>query len=798
MDHRMLRKTVALFMAVLLLGCAQTAGAAGKKIKDCACFSLEDKNFPLFYIPSTLPAGVTTDEWEARLNIYQTVIWGDAEALPEEYAESCEITVLSGNEEVKDAFVLESGRYEGSGEFYSKLKLDSEKLTKPGKTKIRIRLESEHFVLEKEINVKVVSWDEHPAYSFKEGDHTLRTTVGETLSYGAFAQVLAVDRIREASAAMADADEEIYGNGWITVEQNDPASWEVLEQQRTEGGYTGNYKVVKAGNCDMDVTLYHGNIKYTDKVHVVALAYELEGPGTLKPGETAVYSVKDMESGSRRTFTMSAEGEGISFDAETGTLTVPESVPSGTVITVTATPDAGEPVSKAVTVTSGCFQELEFRTIEREGFRIPVPAGEGWQTEEYQEGQRAAFYTESTDGRFVWSGEFYLPSYGMVSTDEEAEAEYVEDAMFDYQQKNIESAYVTIDGHRARVWVFENYNDSQFYGHTAILRYVRDNRVLYILFVSMAGEGGTPENTPRITLDDMRRVADNMGYDEAKAPIVASDAAITVTEKNNATAVSAGKSLQFTAAFGNPDRVNKAIGNNGIRWVVLKANGDECKNEAAITDKGQLTTDKALTEPVELVVQARSGAYGTVGEYRVTVLPAAKAISAEPADLFFYTGTDVAQTVQARLDPESVPPVGLTWELKGKAIVEITDSGNGSAEIRPLQAGKGTVTVKEPGGKSAKINIVVGDPVTAVALSAKGKAKPGGTVTLAAKLTPAKPVNKAVEWSVDVGEDVATINEKGQLKIQKGAAEGTVITVTCKALGAPEPITETIQVTVGQ
>ena len=108
------------------------------------------------------------------------------------------------------------------------------------------------------------------------------------------------------------------------------------------------------------------------------------------------------------------------------------------------------------------------------------------------------------------------------------------------------------------------------------------------------------------------------------------------------------------------------------------------------------------------------------------------------------------------------------------------------------------MTVKEPGGKSAKISIVVGDPVTAVALSAKGKAKPGGTVTLAAKLTPAKPVNKAVEWSVDVGEDVATINEKGQLKIQQGAAEGTVITVTCKALGAPEPITETIQVTVGQ
>ena len=292
------------------------------------------------------------------------------------------------------------------------------------------------------------------------------------------------------------------------------------------------------------------------------------------------------------------------------------------------------------------------------------------------------------------------------------------------------------------------------------------------------------------------QVAENTGYDEDKAPLTAADAQITVTEKNNATAVSAGKSLQFSAAFGNPDRINKANKNNDIFWTVLKADGAMCMDEAGITDKGQLIAGKTVTEPVELVVKAVSNTYRTSGEYRVTVIPEVTNISAEPGELFFYVGTDTEQTVQVRLEPESVPPVGLTWEARGKGIIEITDSGDGSAAIRPLKAGKDTVTVKEPGGKSTKINVVVGEPVTALELSCKGKAKPGGTVTVAAKLTPANPANKNVEWSIDVGEDVATINEKGQLKIGKDAAAGTVITVTCTAPGAPEPITETLQITV--
>ena len=177
-------------------------------------------------------------------------------------------------------------------------------------------------------------------------------------------------------------------------------------------------------------------------------------------------------------------------------------------------------------------------------------------------------------------------------------------------------------------------------------------------------------------------------------------------------------------------------------------------------------------------------------------MPQVKAVSVEPAELFFYTGTEGSAEVKAVLDPDTVPPLGITWTPSKKDVVEITaDAENGTAVIRPLGAGKITVAVKEPGGKNAKLSVNVIQPVETVELTVKGNAKPGGTVTVAAAVLPKQAGNKDVEWSLDVGEEIATIT-KGKLKIAKTAPAGTVITVTCTAAGAPEPVTATVQVEV--
>lgn len=114
---------------------------------------------------------------------------------------------------------------------------------------------------------------------------------------------------------------------------------------------------------------------------------------------------------------------------------------------------------------------------------------------------------------------------------------------------------------------------------------------------------------------------------------------------------------------------------------------------------------------------------------------------------------------------------------------------DGTAVITPATAWKTTITVKEPGGKNAKLTVNVVAPVDSVELKVNGKPKAGGRVNTAAALAPKNVGNKAVQWSLDVGEDIATINEKGQLTIGKEVVSGTKITVTCMALGAPAPVT---------
>ena len=69
-------------------------------------------------------------------------------------------------------------------------------------------------------------------------------------------------------------------------------------------------------------------------------------------------------------------------------------------------------------------------------------------------------------------------------------------------------------------------------------------------------------------------------------------------------------------------------------------------------------------------------------------------------------------------------------------------------------------------------------------------------MTFRAVPEPKYNIDSRFEWSLDVGEEVAVIGKDGVLTVSKNAQPGTVITVTCKALGAPEPLIAQKQVTV--
>lgn len=347
---------------------------------------------------------------------------------------------------------------------------------------------------------------------------------------------------------------------------------------------------------------------------------------------------------------------------------------------------------------------------------------------------------------------------------------------------DVQTEFVESDGHPVVLQTF-NIPGQNYVG---LIYYTRNSMCLWIQILSVYHP---------VTMDDLKVVAGMLGYDESNAPYTVADAELTLSVQGNPETVTAGKSVQFSSKFANTRKVNNNNKNNGVTWTVRDAETGEEVEGITITDKGRLNVDKNLAAPVDLQVKVQGVAAYTSATYNITARPVINKINVEPAELFFYLGTD-AQTLKATLDPETVPPAGLIWAAGSQKLLEITEVEPGTVSVNALGAGQTKVTVKEPSGKNAavKVNIVV--PVESVELKVNGNPKAGGNVNIGAALSPRNVGNKALEWSVDVGEDIATISEKGQLRIGKEVPSGTKITVTCTALGAPTPVTASVVVEV--
>ena len=352
-----------------------------------------------------------------------------------------------------------------------------------------------------------------------------------------------------------------------------------------------------------------------------------------------------------------------------------------------------------------------------------------------------------------------------------------------------EEEFIEIDGHPAALVILNVAMNDGSNVSLGKIYYLRNSMGASVDVYSFM------EDTP-VTMDDLKLVASKMGYDETKAPIIQADTVLSISCKGDPVAVTAGKNVQFKSAFANPETVNKKNKNDAVTWSVAKADTGEAVEGVSVDAKGQLKVDKTLSAPVDLRVKVASELFGTSATYNISAMPVVSKVTLDPAELFFYVGTEDSQTVKASLEPATVPPVGLTWTAVKNGIVEITPVEDGVVSIKPLAAGKTDIAVKEPGGKNAKLTVNVVAPVESVELKMNGKPKAGGKVNIAAALAPKNVGNKAVQWSLDVGEEIATINEKGQLTISKTAPSGTKITVTCTALGAPSPVVDAVVIEV--
>ena len=464
-------------------------------------------------------------------------------------------------------------------------------------------------------------------------------------------------------------------------------------------------------------------------------------------------------------------------------------------------PADAESTGPAGNSEAGILAEESFRTETLgEGFSVPVPADQN--RFEYS-GRPSDFSYMTTDEEAPYYLYFDYKIYNPLAEfteDPEAAARMYDLVLYNMEingPEEVEQETVMVDGHPAHLIVLRA-PSSQVDFPVGGVFYTRNNRIIRIRFAVTAQNETTWEDLPRITLGDMRLMAEQLIYDPAGASITTADGEIALSAKGDAATLSGGKKLQLSAAFANTDRVNKKAKNDTVEWSVVDAETKAPAEHVKVDKKGGVTADKNVDRVMNVEVVATSPIFHTSASYPLTVIPALKGLAAEPKTLTFYAGETREENVKAALNPDTVPPLGLTWTAKPEGIAEITAGEDGTATIKPLKAGKTVVTVKEPGGKSAKVNVSVLVPVESVELTVKGKAKAGGTVTVTAAMSPKKAGNKAVEWSLNVGEDIATISAKGQIKISKTAAEGTVITATCRALGAAEPVTATVDIPVGQ
>lgn len=445
--------------------------------------------------------------------------------------------------------------------------------------------------------------------------------------------------------------------------------------------------------------------------------------------------------------------------------------------------------------TSRVFYGASFEQISADGFLVPVPKSFFWDVDisNYHGGY---IYQASGESKFTDINPVFIRAFcseSIFAEDPDVARTEIEKEFnqITNSYENVEKKIIILDGHPVGLIKYTLATEED----VGYIIYIRNNRRLTITVGTDVYWISSNSYTNPIDISDLEELAGKLSYDENLAPFTAAKATFTINTKNGENTVSAGKNLQMTTVFDYPEIINKEAKNDIVTWSVLNAQTNKIMPGVTINTKGQLSISKDLDMPVQLQVKATS-IFGTEASSVITALPVVSKVVLDPAQLFFYVGTENPQTARASLEPASVPPVGLTWTPAKKDIVEITPVEDGVVSIKPLKAGKTDIAVKEPGGKNAKLTVNVVAPVESVELKVNGKPKAGGKVTVAAALAPKNVGNKAVQWSLDVGEEIATINEKGQLTIGKEVASGTKITVTCTALGAPAPITSTIVIEV--
>ena len=756
---------------------------SGKEELTSLCYGSDTEIFgETLYANDDLPDGITCTGSTGRLVIlakdYEDAQAGSDKGYPAKYA----VEFISGEERLKNAISIDESEYQGLPEYY--IHLNYEDMPVPGEAVFRITLENDRYWYQQKKTLRVISYSDDPPFFVPDVPVVLKAEKGTEFYFitrsgglikSAVTPLMTGGDVSRISMNMSYSSEEnaLKEFPGIRFEQN-----------------THKYIVDKAGIYDIDLKLRYVNLAFSMTCRLCVANYSITGPSRLKPGETGKYGV----AGGKSDFTWSLEGKGASIDTETGVVTVDTDTDFGNMMIITATPkDGGTAVSMNLLIAGFGFDEATEKTEEKDGFTYPVLTGNGWKKQQ-QKGELLYSSSISDGNGLINQEDVYLQTSKLFVHDDASAIDYYEDNIIEGDE--IQSRSIRIDDALAYLYTSKITDNKGWNVYQGKINYVRNNQSLTIKYIAGRKDGPIDDVQP-ITLDWLEEKASQIHYKEPTDTPKQKDAQLTLSiESDEVPLLRPGKSIQLVAFFANPERVNAERKNNDILWTVTDESTGAETAAATISEDGLLTVAKKLDETLKLRVTATTVYFQTTATLDVNVYPLVKKIETDPKELILYAGSDKTETVRPLLMPESVPAVGLLWEIKKEGIADLIPCEDGTVQFRALAAGKTTVTVTEPSGKKATMNVNVMTPVEKVELKVSGKQTPGGTVTVKEALFPKDAGNRAVEWSLDVNEDIATINSKGQLKISKTTPVGTKITVICKALGASDPVISKTEVTV--
>lgn len=266
--------------------------------------------------------------------------------------------------------------------------------------------------------------------------------------------------------------------------------------------------------------------------------------------------------------------------------------------------------------------------------------------------------------------------------------------------------------------------------------------------------------------------------------------------------VEKGKTISLAATITPTYASNKKI-----TWELQTDDGNAVDPaKIKIDQKGKVTTTaKADAGTYKVIVTAQDGS-GKSADYEIQVVEAGTAIQSLAFDksvtkeLWITKSTanptsELAFHLIAKAKNEEGSPVEIesseladyvVWTSSKPAVATVNAQ---TGEVTAKAVGTTTITAKanDNSNKKVTINITVKQAVTEITITNdKGKtdAAPftlaaGKSMTLKAKLNPAKPFNKGVVWSINSDDPKVTINKStGRITTKAGASGNYTVTAT--------------------